>query len=236
MIKRIVVGFMSLVITMLPSGPAWAWTHANSYGGRTAHTYGATAHTNAYGGSTTHAYGEGTSHTNAYGGSTSHTYGGDTTHTNTYGGTTTGAYGEGAVHTNPYGATTYASGYDHYYGGSTAAYHPPVAVNSYAAGCYNCGGWATAGAAAAGAAAGMAVGAAVGASAAAAQTQAAASNAYAAGYAAGATYAMGAIYSTLPAGCTTAQVQNESYYLCGNTWFSPFYGASGVSYRVVPTP
>jgi hypothetical protein len=49
-------------------------------------------------------------------------------------------------------------------------------------------------------------------------------------------YAMGAIYATLPAGCTSPNVQSETYYICGNTWFSPFYGANGVSYRVVPTP
>jgi len=47
---------------------------------------------------------------------------------------------------------------------------------------------------------------------------------------------MGAIYATLPAACTSPTVQGETYYLCGNTWFSPFYGANGISYRVVPTP
>jgi hypothetical protein len=30
--------------------------------------------------------------------------------------------------------------------------------------------------------------------------------------------------------------QGSTYYLCGNTWFSPSYGAGGVSYKVVPTP
>ena len=34
-------------------------------------------------------------------------------------------------------------------------YHPPTTVNYYGAGCYNCGGWSTAGAAAAGAAVGV---------------------------------------------------------------------------------
>jgi hypothetical protein len=80
---------------------------------------------------------------------------------------------------------------------------------------------------------------AVGAAAASAQTSAATSGAYSAGYAAGSSatmYAMGAIYATLPAGCTSPNVQSETYYICGNTWFSPFYGANGVSYRVVPTP
>jgi hypothetical protein len=216
---------------MLPGDAAWAWSHANRYGGGTSHAYGVgTTHTNAYGGGSAHAYGGGAAHVNAYAGSTTHAYGGGTTHTNVYGGTTSGAYGAGAVHTGAYGTTAYG-GYNHYYGGSVAAYHPPVAVNSYAAGCYNCGGWA--------AAAGVAAGMAIGAAAASSHTSAAASSAYSAGYAAGgsaAIYAMRAIYVTLPAGCTSPKVRGETYYLCGNTWFSPFYGANGVSYRVVTTP
>ena len=47
---------------------------------------------------------------------------------------------------------------------------------------------------------------------------------------------MGGIYPTLPAGCISPKVQGQSYYLCGNTWFQPSYGANGVSYHVVPTP
>jgi hypothetical protein len=69
---------------------------------------------------------------------------------------------------------------------------------------------------------------------------AATSSAYSAGYAAGSaatpTYAMGAIYATLPAGCRNTPVSGGNYYLCGNTWFKPSYGANGVYYRVVPTP
>jgi hypothetical protein len=49
-------------------------------------------------------------------------------------------------------------------------------------------------------------------------------------------YMMGGIYPTLPEGCISPTVQGKTYYLCGNTWFEPSYGASGVSYRVVPTP
>jgi len=37
----------------------------------------------------------------------------------------------------------------------------------------------------------------------------------------------------LPAGCVTP---TQGYYLCGNTWFQPSYGANGVFYRVVPAP
>ncbi len=53
---------------------------------------------------------------------------------------------------------------------------------------------------------------------------------------AGATYQMGAVYGALPTGCATPNVQGTTYYLCGNTWFLPSYGANGVHYRVVPTP
>jgi hypothetical protein len=40
--------------------------------------------------------------------------------------------------------------------------------------------------------------------------------------------AVGAVYAQ--------SAPRVAYYLCGNTWFSAFYGANGVSYRVVPTP
>jgi hypothetical protein len=84
-----------------------------------------------------------------------------------------------------------------------------------------------------------------GAAVASANTSAAASNAYNAGYFAGATtapapvsatFAMGAIYAVLPAGCIKPTVQGGTYYLCGNTWFQPAYGANGVYYRVIPGP
>jgi hypothetical protein len=101
-------------------------------------------------------------------------------------------------------------------------------VNVYGSSCGNCGGW---GAAAAGAVVGAAV--------ASAHNQAANANAYSAGYAAGssnAQYAMGAIYATLPSGCSNASVGGTTYYLCNNSWFKPSFGANGVYYRVVPTP
>jgi hypothetical protein len=49
-------------------------------------------------------------------------------------------------------------------------------------------------------------------------------------------YQMGAAYAALPAGCVSPGVQGQTYYMCGNTWFSPAYGANGVYYRVVPAP
>jgi hypothetical protein len=113
-------------------------------------------------------------------------------------------------------------------------------VNVYGSGCYNCGGWSTAGAAAAG----VVVGAAVATSVANANNAAATSNAYNAGVAAGvsatavpsATFPVGAMYGVLPAGCVMPNVQGSTYYLCGNTWFQPAYGANGIYYRVVLPP
>lgn len=235
------VGFLGLSIVALSSVQAWPWGHANMYGGSTSHSWGSTSHENAWGGSTSHAYGQGTSHTNVYGGSTSHAYGEGTSHTNAYGGSATHYEGGGWSKTGAYGGTAYG---DAHYGGAYhlppaavyPGYHPPAAVNYYGSRCYNCGGWSTGGAAAAGVAVGMVTGAAV----ASANTAAATSNAYSAGVAAGsaasATYQMGAIYGTLPAGCVKPTVQGQTYYLCGNTWFQPSFGANGVYYRVVPTP
>jgi hypothetical protein len=210
--KTTVAGMALLVVAPLWANPAAAWYSANRYGG-----------------STSHAWGVGTEHTNAWGGSTAHAWGGGTEHTNAYGGSTYGEAGYGWGHTYPSGTSAYhppAYGYAGY-----PAYHPPVAVPYYAAGgCYGC-------AAAAGAVAGVATGAAI----ASANTAAATSNAYAAGVAAGSaysggTYTMGVSYASLPAGCTSPPVQGGVYYLCGNTWFRPSYGANGVFYRVVPPP
>ena len=132
------------------------------------------------------------------------------------------------------------------------AYHPPVAVASYSTTCSGCA-----------AAAGAVVGVAAGAAAASANTAAATSNAYAAGVAAGsantaaATNAaynagvasgaaakrplagatrLGVSYASLPAGSMTINKNGTTYYLNGNTWFQPAYGANGVYYRVVSAP
>jgi hypothetical protein len=140
----------------------------------------------------------------------------------------TGSYG-GAVATNNghWAAESngqYAYG-NHYTGTSTygGAYHPPAVVNQYyGTGCYNCGGWGTAGAVAAGVAVGTAVGV------------AAATNANAA--AAAASYPYGDIYAALPVGCAYAPYYGVAYYHCGYTWFTPNYGANGIYYRVVAPP
>jgi len=200
--------------------PAAAWASANRYGGHTTSGAGQTEHTNAAGGSTTHNWDGGTSHTNAAGG------------------TTTGAYGAGAVHTTDTGYSTYhppAAGYPAGYRPPVAGYpgyapyHPPPPV--YSSGCYNC--------AAGAAVAGVAVGVAVGASVASANTAAATSNAYAAGVVAGSTstaYAMGVNYVAVPPGAIAVNKYGTNYYLLGNTWFKPAYGANGVYYVVVAAP
>ena len=234
--KAIVSLAVGLLACACLNAPAFAWASANAYGGHTTSGYGQTSHTNAAGGSTTHDWDGGTSHTNAAGG------------------TTTGMYGAGAVHTTDTGYSTYhppVSGYPAPYHPPVAGYpayapyHPPVAVPYYASGCYNC-----AGAAAAGAVVGMAAGAAV----ASANTAAAANNAYAAGVATGsanssaayssgyvagasaATYALGVNYATLPPGAFAVNKNGTNYYLLGNTWFKPAFGANGVYYSVVPAP
>src|SRR5271166_6571530 len=189
--KRTIVRLLSFAVALLPFNTASAYSHSNSYGGSTSHSYGSTSHSSAYGTSSSHTYGEGSSHTNEYGGSTSHSAYGGTSHTNTYGGTTSGEAGYGAEHTNTYGQTSYASayhppssayGYGYHPPTAYYGYHPPTTVAYYGSGCYNCSsgssnGWA--------AAAGLVVGAAVGASVASANTAAATSNAYAAGVATG---------------------------------------------------
>src|SRR5205814_5025506 len=151
-------------------------------------------------------------------------YGQGATHTNTYGGTTSAAYGEGAYHTGAYGYGTAYHPPTAYYG-----YHPPATVNYYGATCAHVNGWATAAAVTTAAVTGAAV-ASANANAANANAAAASANAYNAGYNAGATtgssaaqatYTVGQIVATLPAGCITPNVQGTTYYLCGNTWFSP---------------
>ena len=213
--KKIFINCLPLAALAVFSQPAFAWFHGNSYGGSTEHTYGATEHTSAWGSSTSHEAGYGTSHTNVYGGSATHYEGGGWSKTGAYGGTA-------------YGDAHYGGAYYHPPGAYYAGYPPPTTVNYYGAGCYNCGGWSTAAAAA--------TGAAVGAVAASASSANAYSAGYAAGVTAGATYVMGAIYPAPPAGAVVRTVGGATYYVYNGTWFSPSYGANGVYYRVVPAP
>jgi len=174
------VALLAAASPLLGPAPAHAWASANRFGGSTTHSWGDTSHTNAWGGSNDHVAGEGTDHTNAWGGSTY------------------GAYGEGVGH-------TYAGGGSVVGYGGYPAYHPPVAVPAYAAGCYGC-------APAAGAIVGMGAAAAV------------------------APAVVGVSYAGLPPGAIAVSRFGVNYYLRGNTWYQPVYGASGIFYRVVPAP
>ena len=140
----------------------------------------------------------------------------------------TAANGYGAYHGGDYGGYyhgTYANGYGAWHTGAYGAYyHQPVVVNSYGAGCYNCGygGW---GAAAAGAAIGAA---AVGTAAAAAAAPVVA--------APPAVWPIGMTVGYLPAGCVYVHRPIRSWYQCPAGWLEPVYGANGLYYRVVPAP
>jgi hypothetical protein len=63
-----------------------------------------------------------------------------------------------------------------------------------------------------------------------------AAGAVAASAPAGGTYSMGVNYAALPTGSMTINKAGSTYYLSGNTWFQPAYGANGVYYTVVPAP
>ncbi len=78
-----------------------------------------------------------------------------------------------------------------------------------------------------------------------ANTAAATSSAYNAGVATGVaaasaptggTYSTGVNYASAAAGAMTINKNGATYYLSGNTWFQPAYGANGVYYTVVPAP
>lgn len=43
-------------------------------------------------------------------------------------------------------------------------------------------------------------------------------------------------YAVLPPGTMTINKNGTTYYLNGNTWFKPSYGANGVFYTVVAVP
>ena len=205
----------------------------------------------------THAAGEGTEHTNAYGGSTAHAYGGGTEHTNMYGGSTYGKYGEGAYHTYPSGATAYhPPGYPAY--PTYPAYHrrSPCRITRRAATVAQprraqSSAWRQARpwlrptpllrrrartplvlppAART-------------------RRQRRAPPTAPAWrperprrphrsvvVPASGTWVMGMSYAALPAGSITINKNGTTYYLSGNTWFQPAYGANGVFYKVVSAP
>jgi hypothetical protein len=136
------------------------------------------------------------------------------------------AYGTTGYH---YGGSTYG-----YYGG---AYHPPATVNNYyGTGCWSCGGWSTTNDAGAALVGGLAAGTMVGAAAASSAAAASYNAAYAPPPPPVVGYPLGTIYAALPTGCLYQPSGGRTYYLCNNTWFSPYYGANGTYYRVVANP
>src|SRR5436853_6362929 len=101
--KQIIVGFVGVMVILLPfeiafafgrggsySGSRGNFSSSNRYGGSTSHSYGSTSHSNAYGGSTSHTAGQGTTHDSAYGTSKTHNYDGSTTHPNDHEGKSEG--------------------------------------------------------------------------------------------------------------------------------------------------
>lgn len=199
--KRLSFALAGILAATLP-GTASAWSHSGAFGSASG--------------------GGGSWHASGYRGGSASGGGGSWSGTGYRGGTASG--GGGSWHaTGAYGTTAY--GGTHYYGGTYSTYHPPTVVNSYyGSGCYNCGGWPTAGAAAVGGFLGARL----------AQEQA--EQAAAAAPPPQPTYVMGGIYPALPAGCTQSSSGGGSYYSCNGTWFSASFGANGVYYRVVPAP
>jgi hypothetical protein len=47
---------------------------------------------------------------------------------------------------------------------------------------------------------------------------------------------LGAEVTTLPPGCKAHIVNGVQLYQCGDTWYKPYFGGSGVYYEVVPQP
>lgn len=126
-----------------------------------------------------------------------------------------GVWHAGGVNAN--GGTWHSDGYhgNAYYAGG---WHSPTVVNNYVAGgCAGCG-W---GGAVAGAAVGTAVGMAAGAAIATAARP----------------YPVGEVVVTPPpSGCGYQGYAGVNYYVCGPTWFRPYYGSNGLYYRVVAAP
>lgn len=218
--RALVVSGIAAIAAVLPFAPSLAWMHGGG-----AHWEGNANSWHAQGFRGTASGGDGSWSATGYRGGTASGGDGSWSAHGADGGSASG--GGGYWHATGESGTTVYGGYNRYYGGTYDTYHPPVTVNDYyGSGCYDCGGWNTAGAAAVGLAAGSMIGAA-----AAGQESA---NAYAAGVAAG--EAVGSVATVLPANCVYTPVAAASYYRCGTVWYQPSYGANGVFYRVVMAP
>jgi hypothetical protein len=121
-----------------------------------------------------------------------------------------GAWHAGGWHAGGVGGTWHADGW-HAGGWHAGGFHGPAVVNHYyGAGCWRCrwGGVAAAGAV------GLAAGAAI---------------AYN-------SYPIGSVVVNPPSGCGYQPSGSINYYVCGATWYRPYYGNNGLYYRVVPAP
>jgi hypothetical protein len=50
--KIFIISLTSFALALLPLDTAWAYSHANRWGGSTSHSYGSSSHSSAYGTST----------------------------------------------------------------------------------------------------------------------------------------------------------------------------------------
>ena len=225
------------LVLMFSYSQAMAWSHAGRFGGSASGGGGSWSGETRSGASVSGGDGSWNA-SNRYGGSASGGNGSWNAES-ANGGTASGS-GRAWTATGENGNT--AVGYRNAYpNGGNNYYRPPVTVNNYSSGCYNCGyhdDISPAGAAVAGAAVGAA----------AANRNAyytnsyynnGSNNDYNAGYAAGQASnppAQGITTTTLPAGCSMNASESGTFYVCGSTWYKPSYGANGVFYTVVPAP
>jgi len=47
---------------------------------------------------------------------------------------------------------------------------------------------------------------------------------------------VGSTVPALPGACIPSTVKGVAYYQCGTTWYRPYFGSSGVYYKVVKAP
>ncbi|MBS7696882.1 MULTISPECIES: DUF6515 family protein [unclassified Chelatococcus] len=131
------------------------------------------------------------------------------------------AYHGGGVWRGP------AGGFHAWHGG--AAWGGPVVRPGWGYG-WGYGGPSPGAAAAVGAAAGLAAGAALGAAAAAPPPV------YYAPPPVTTSAPIGAMFASLPGGCTSATVSGVRYYRCGSTFYRPYYSNGRAVYQVVANP
>ncbi len=260
--NRFTLKFAGLLIAALMCNEAAAWSHAGGFGrsfggggswGRSGEFGSASGGDGSWSGETNRggsaSGGDGSWSGSSYRGGSASGSDGSWQGTGAEGGTASGrdgaweAQGENGAtaagyHADGYGTTAYRAPA---YGGAayqsvpygTAYYHPPTGVVA-SSGCYYCGGVNPVAAAATGVAIGEGVGAVA--------AEDADDNEFGAGFNAGMvasgppTMPLGQTYASLPPGCSLQTFSQSTYYLCGNSWLQPAYGANGVYYTVVTPP